>query len=64
MERHAVILGLSRQARLLGLPMPYTMAVAHRLTAEQVASTFTVYPSLTGTLAEAARRLHPTDGDA
>ena len=27
MERHAVILGLSRQARLLGLPMPYTMAV-------------------------------------
>ena len=27
MERHAVILGLSRQAKLLGLPMPYTMAV-------------------------------------
>ena len=27
MERHAVILGLSRQARLLGLPMPYTLAV-------------------------------------
>lgn len=27
MERHSVILGLSRQARLLGLPMPYMMAV-------------------------------------
>lgn len=27
MERHSVILGLSRQARLLGLPMPYTLAV-------------------------------------
>lgn len=27
MERHAVILGLSRQAKLLGLPLPYTMAV-------------------------------------
>lgn len=27
MERHSVILGLSRQAKLLGLPMPYTMAV-------------------------------------
>ena len=27
MERHAVILGLSRQAKLLGLPMPYMMAV-------------------------------------
>lgn len=39
------------------LILPYTMAVAHRLTAEQVASTFTVYPSLTGTLAEVARGL-------
>lgn len=28
MERTAVILGLTRQAKLLGLPMPYTMAVA------------------------------------
>lgn len=27
MERSAVILGLSRQAKFLGLPMPYAMAV-------------------------------------
>jgi len=34
-----------------------TLAVEQRLTVDQVASTFTVYPSLTGSLAEAARRL-------
>lgn len=28
MEKTAVILGLTRQAKLLGLPMPYTMIVA------------------------------------
>ena len=27
MEKSAVILGLSRQAKFLGLPMPYAMAV-------------------------------------
>lgn len=27
MEKSAVILGLSRQARLIGLPMPYAMGV-------------------------------------
>lgn len=26
-ERHSVILGLSRQARFLGLPLPYMLAV-------------------------------------
>ena len=30
----------------------------HRLTVDQVASTFTVYPSLSGSIAEAARQLH------
>ena len=38
------------------LILPYTLAVAHRLTAEQVAGTFTIYPSLTGSLAEVARQ--------
>ena len=28
MERHSVILGLSRQAKFLGLPLPYTLGVA------------------------------------
>ena len=37
---------------------PITMAVKHRLTVDDVAATFTVYPSLTGSIAEAARQLH------
>jgi len=35
-----------------------TIAVEQRLTVDQLASTFTVYPSLSGSIAEAARRLH------
>jgi dihydrolipoamide dehydrogenase len=35
-----------------------TMAVDQRLTVDQLASTFTIYPSLSGSTAEAARRLH------
>ena len=31
------------------------------LTADQLAATFTVYPSLSGSIAEAARQLHVTD---
>lgn len=37
---------------------PLTIAVEQRLTVDQLAQTFTVYPSLTGSIAEAARRLH------
>ena len=37
---------------------PITMAVDLHLTVDQVASVFTVYPSLSGSIAEAARRLH------
>ena len=43
------------------LIFPVTLAVTHRLNVDQVASTFTVYPSLSGSIAEAARRLHVTD---
>ena len=35
-----------------------TLAAAHRLTVDEVAQAFTVYPSLSGSIAEAARRLH------
>lgn len=42
------------------LIFPVTLAVAHRLTVDEVAHAFTVYPSLTGSIAEAARRLHRT----
>ncbi len=43
------------------LIFPVTLAVAHGLNVDQVASTFTVYPSLSGSIAEAARRLHSVD---
>jgi len=37
---------------------PLALAVENRLTVDQVAKAFTVYPSLSGSVAEAARRLH------
>jgi pyruvate/2-oxoglutarate dehydrogenase complex dihydrolipoamide dehydrogenase (E3) component len=36
---------------------PLTVAVENRITVDQLASSFTVYPSLSGSIAEAARRL-------
>ncbi|MGH3423199.1 MAG: NAD(P)H-quinone dehydrogenase [Nocardioidaceae bacterium] len=35
-----------------------SLAVSCALTADQIAATFTVYPSMTGSIAEAARRMH------
>jgi dihydrolipoamide dehydrogenase len=35
-----------------------SLAVAESLTADKLAQAFTVYPSLSGSIAEAARRLH------
>lgn len=37
---------------------PVAVAVAHRLTVDQLANVVTVYPSLTGSISEAARTLH------
>lgn len=37
---------------------PIALAVTMKVTADQLAQTFTVYPSLSGSIAEAARRLH------
>ncbi len=37
---------------------PVALAVSQNLTADQVAAAFTVYPSMSGSVAEAARRLH------
>jgi len=37
---------------------PLTLAIQQRLTVDELASTFTVFPSLSGSIAEAARRLH------
>ncbi|WP_370634461.1 NAD(P)H-quinone dehydrogenase [Actinotalea sp. Marseille-Q4924] len=43
------------------LVFPITLAVAQRLTADDVAQSFTVYPSLSGSIAEVARTLHHTE---
>jgi dihydrolipoamide dehydrogenase len=40
-----------------------SLAVKNKLTVEQFAEAFTVYPSISGSLAEAARRLHGHDGE-
>ncbi|GGL08663.1 NAD(P)H-quinone dehydrogenase [Mangrovihabitans endophyticus] len=39
------------------LILPVTMAVENNLTVDQLAHTFTIYPSLSGSIAEAARQL-------
>ncbi|MDR0366643.1 MAG: NAD(P)H-quinone dehydrogenase [Bifidobacteriaceae bacterium] len=41
-----------------------SVAVKNKLTADQFAESFTVYPSLTGSIAEAARQLHRHDGES
>jgi pyruvate/2-oxoglutarate dehydrogenase complex dihydrolipoamide dehydrogenase (E3) component len=43
------------------LIFPVALAVQHRLTVDQMANTITIYPSLSGSIAEAARRLHSSD---
>ena len=43
------------------LIFPIALAVGQRLTVDQVAATITVYPSLSGSIAEAARRRHAVD---
>jgi NAD(P)H dehydrogenase (quinone) len=53
-----VLGGVVVAPRASELIFPITLAVAHRLTVDDVAQAFTVYPSLSGSVAEAARRLH------
>ena len=43
------------------LIFPVALAVQHRHTVDQMANTTTIYPSLSGSIAEAARRLHSSD---
>ena len=43
------------------LVYPVALAVQNRLSVDQVSSTITVYPSLSGSIAEAARQLHQSD---
>jgi pyruvate/2-oxoglutarate dehydrogenase complex dihydrolipoamide dehydrogenase (E3) component len=61
---HTVIGAVVVAPRASELILPYTLAVAHRLTAEELAGTATIYPSLTGSLTEVARRLSQDGEDA
>ena len=53
-----VIGGVVVAPRASELIFPVSLAVEHRLTVDDVSHAFTVYPSLSGSIAEAARRLH------
>jgi pyruvate/2-oxoglutarate dehydrogenase complex dihydrolipoamide dehydrogenase (E3) component len=55
-----VVGGVVVAPRASELIHPVALAVANRLTVDQIAGAFTVYPSLSGSVAEAARRLHAT----
>jgi dihydrolipoamide dehydrogenase len=54
---HEVLGGVVVAPRASELIFPVTLAVEHKLTVDDVAQAFTVYPSLSGSLAEAARTL-------
>ena len=53
-----VIGGVVVGPRASELIHPVALAVTEAITADQLAQTFTVYPSMSGSLGEAARRLH------
>jgi NAD(P)H dehydrogenase (quinone) len=55
-----VVGGVVVSPRASELIYPISVAVAERLTVDQVSESFTVYPSLTGSIGEAARRLRGT----
>jgi len=57
----SIIGGVVVAPRASELIFPIALAVQHRLTVDQVANTITVYPSMSGSIAEAARRLHSVD---
>jgi dihydrolipoamide dehydrogenase len=53
-----VVGGVVVAPRASELIHPVAIAVSEKLTADQLAHAFTVYPSMSGSVAEAARRLH------
>ncbi|WP_037605549.1 NAD(P)H-quinone dehydrogenase [Streptacidiphilus rugosus] len=53
-----IVGGIVVAPRASELIHPISLAVDNNLTVEQVASAFTVYPSVSGSIAEAARQLH------
>jgi dihydrolipoamide dehydrogenase len=53
----SVLGGVVVAPRASELILPISLAVQHGLTADQLAHTFAIYPSLSGSVTEAARRL-------
>ncbi|MGB5953350.1 MAG: NAD(P)H-quinone dehydrogenase [Ornithinimicrobium sp.] len=53
-----IVGGVVVSPRASELIFPIALAVASQLSVDQFASTFTVYPSMSGSIAEAARQLH------
>jgi dihydrolipoamide dehydrogenase len=53
-----VIGGVIAAPRASDLIHPIAIAIENRLTVDEVAKTFTVYPSLSGSISDAARALH------
>ncbi|MFD2796804.1 NAD(P)H-quinone dehydrogenase [Promicromonospora vindobonensis] len=62
-EAGVVLGGVVVAPRASELIFPITLAVQHRLTVEDVASAFTIYPSLSGSIAEGARVLDARVGN-
>jgi len=58
---HSIVGGVVVAPHASELIFPIALAVQNRLTVDQMANTITVYPSLSGSIAEAARRLHSND---
>jgi dihydrolipoamide dehydrogenase len=57
----SVLGGVVVAPRASELILPVSIAVENGLTADQVAHTFSIYPSLSGSITEAARVLRPRD---
>ncbi len=55
-----IVGGVVVSPRASELIFPIALAVSSQLSVDQFASTFTVYPSMSGSIAEAARQLHST----
>jgi pyruvate/2-oxoglutarate dehydrogenase complex dihydrolipoamide dehydrogenase (E3) component len=53
-----VLGGVVVAPRASELILPISLAVQHNLTVDQLANTFTIYPSISGSITEAARQLH------
>jgi dihydrolipoamide dehydrogenase len=54
-----VIGGVVVAPKASDLIYPIAVAIENRLTVDQLAKTYTVYPSLSASIAEAASALHP-----